>query len=367
MPVTLELIQKGLDQIQTKMATKTEVIELIDQKIAEDKEAQQAQITQVEENSKQAVTELQVFTEKLVEQVKLLKQTRFAAIKTPDGMYNGNWGSLETAKIAGLYVLANVYGNKKAKSQLEARGIELKQVEEKEDKAMGEDVGTTGGILVPAELIPNLILLIEKYGTFRRNTLEYPMAGDSALAPKLTSGLTVYCPGAGVAPSLSDLEFGGVGMNAKKWMTLAAIDSELDEDAAVAIGEIVGFLIGQAFAKQEDLVGFLGDGTSTDIGLGSIAEGTAPKVEECDTTGGSYTDVSGAALADAIADDEDGKLFAIDIDLTKSHKRYMQWNALHAGDGTNGVNACAIAILSRPDGNSPANAAGMGLTEHVVA
>ena len=103
-----------------------------------------------------------------------------------------------------------------------------------------------------------------------------------------------------------------------------------------------------------------------DIGLGSTAAGTAPKVEECDTSGGSYTDVSGAALADAIGALEDDKLFAIDIDLTKSHKRYMQVNAPTAGDGTAGVNAAIIAILSRPE-IGPRNAAEQGLTEHITA
>ncbi len=103
-----------------------------------------------------------------------------------------------------------------------------------------------------------------------------------------------------------------------------------------------------------------------DIGLGSTAEGTAPFIEECDTTGGGYTAVTDAALADAIGALEDDKLFAIDIDLTKSHKRYMQVNAPHAGDGTNGVNAAIIAILSRPE-IGPMTAAQMGLAEHITA
>ena len=100
--------------------------------------------------------------------------------------------------------------------------------------------------------------------------------------------------------------------------------------------------------------------------IGSTAEGTAPLVEECDTAGGSYTAVTGAALADAIADDEDSKLFAIDVDLTKSHKRYMQVQAPHVGDGTPGANLAIIAILSRPD-IGPKDAAGQGLTEHIKA
>jgi hypothetical protein len=103
-----------------------------------------------------------------------------------------------------------------------------------------------------------------------------------------------------------------------------------------------------------------------DIGLGSTAEGNALKVEECDTSGGSYGDVTDAALADAIAADEDGKLFAIDINLNKTHKRYMRLNAPHAGDGTTGVNASALGILSRPS-IGPKDAAGCGLEEHITA
>ena len=103
-----------------------------------------------------------------------------------------------------------------------------------------------------------------------------------------------------------------------------------------------------------------------DAAVGSTAEGTAPKIEECDTSGGTYSDVSGAALADAIAADEDNKLFAIDIDLVKSHKRYMRVNAPHAGDGTSGANLAVLGILSRGAAGAK-NAAGQGLEELITA
>jgi|GEM_PF-730186 len=101
--------------------------------------------------------------------------------------------------------------------------------------------------------------------------------------------------------------------------------------------------------------------------IGSTAEGTAPKLEECDTSGGSYSDVSDAALTDAIQHDEDNKAFAIDVDLHKSHKRYMRVNAPHSAAGAvNGSNLCIIGILSEPQ-EGPANAAEQGLTELVAA
>ncbi len=102
--------------------------------------------------------------------------------------------------------------------------------------------------------------------------------------------------------------------------------------------------------------------------IGSTAEGTAPLIEECDTTGGSYTAVTSAALGDSIQHDDDGNLFALDVDLHKSHKRYMRVQAPHTAAGAvNGSNLCIIGILSQPDGNAPANAAQQGLEELIAA
>src|SRR4030042_3267699 len=85
---------------------------------------------------------------------------------------------------------------------------------------------------------------------------------------------------------------------------------------------------------------------TVDAALGSTAEGTAPYIEECDTSGGTYAALTGAALADAIAATEDDKLFQIDIDLVNvAHKRFLRINVPHAGDGAVGVNAAAVCIL----------------------
>ena len=106
---------------------------------------------------------------------------------------------------------------------------------------------------------------------------------------------------------------------------------------------------------------------TTDAAIGSTAEGTAPLVEECDTTDGTYTAVSGAALADAIAATEDDSLFAIEIDLQRSHKRYMRVQAPHSANGTTGANLCIIGILTKPSGLAPNTAAGRGLVEQIIA
>ncbi len=99
--------------------------------------------------------------------------------------------------------------------------------------------------------------------------------------------------------------------------------------------------------------------------VGSTAEGTAPLVEECDTVDGSYTAVTGAALADSIAYNEDNSIFVIDIDLRKTHKRYMRVQAPHSAAGAaNGSNLCILATLSEPQ-ESPMTAAAAGLAEWI--
>jgi len=103
-----------------------------------------------------------------------------------------------------------------------------------------------------------------------------------------------------------------------------------------------------------------------DAAIGSTAEGTAPLVEECDTTDGTYAAITGAALADAIGATEDDSLFAIDVPITGNRKRYMEVQVPHSGDGTTGCNLAIIGILTRP-AESPDTAAEQGLAEHIKA
>lgn len=105
---------------------------------------------------------------------------------------------------------------------------------------------------------------------------------------------------------------------------------------------------------------------ATDIGFGSTASTTPPLVEECDTTGGTYTAVTGAALSACPGASDDGKMYGIFVDLKKTRKRYMQVQAPTAGDGTAGV-AAAIVAIGFPSDVMPRSATEMGLAELISA
>jgi len=104
----------------------------------------------------------------------------------------------------------------------------------------------------------------------------------------------------------------------------------------------------------------------TDAAVGSTSAATPPLVEECDESGGTYTAVTGAALSAVIADTDDNKAFAIDVDLTKTHKRYMQVKAPTADNGSTGANLCIVGVLSRP-AIGPKDGAGQGFEELISA
>lgn len=103
-----------------------------------------------------------------------------------------------------------------------------------------------------------------------------------------------------------------------------------------------------------------------DIGFGSDAASTPPKLEECDTAGGTYTAITGAALSAVIGASDDGKMYGIFVDLSKTHKRYIQVDDPTAGDGTAGV-AMGVIGIGFPSDQMPHNAAGMGLAELIEA
>jgi HK97 family phage major capsid protein len=101
----------------------------------------------------------------------------------------------------------------------------------------------------------------------RRFARNIPIGSASAVWPKLNADVTVYAPGEGGTITASNPTLSNVKVVPTKLAALVAISSELAEDSAVAIGELVGQSIARAFAKAEDQATFLGDGSSTYWGM----------------------------------------------------------------------------------------------------
>jgi hypothetical protein len=101
------------------------------------------------------------------------------------------------------------------------------------------------------------------------------------------------------------------------------------------------------------------------LGATDIATTAAPKVTHCDTSGGSYEDISGAVFSAAFSATDDNKLYGMFLDRAKnSMKRYLKVSAT-AGNGATGTNLCTLVILGR-SAVAPTTAAHRGLAEQVI-
>ena len=155
-----------------------------------------------------------------------------------------------------------------------------------ERKAMTEAVGSAGGYLVPDVFVPDLIRIVEQYGAARAILRATSMTRDSIMVPRRTAGLTAYYVAEGTAPTVTTPAVDLVNLVAKKLAVLGYHSSELDEDSAVDIGNLMAQEIALAFAYQEDLAVFLGDGTSTYGGIRGITRKFRDIIE---AAGGTWT------------------------------------------------------------------------------
>ncbi|HUT56902.1 MAG TPA: phage major capsid protein, partial [Phycisphaerae bacterium] len=271
------------------------------------------------------------------------------------GSYAGIFPTREVAKQFGWFIMAAIAGRKEYFQKLEDAGIDV--------KAMAEGVNSTGGALVPEIFSPSLIDLMPKYGVFRRNVTVVPMGSDSQYWPKLDSDVTVYAPGENTAITASDLGFSSVGLVAKKLATLTAISSELEEDAAVAIGELVGTSIVRAFAKAEDQCGFLGDGSTTYFGFmgitGAFQSLAGYSAQTASTTMGGLVTASGNTYAEILLPSYDNMVAALPSDFDEGaawyvHKSFF-WNVMvpraHAYSSSVPTIGAASEIYQGPRGN----------------
>jgi HK97 family phage major capsid protein len=212
---------------------------------------------------------------------------------------------------------------------------------------------TPGSVLCRPEFANTLIRNVEEHGAFRQEALIWPMGADTVYIPRRSGGFTVYWEGEAEAPTASDPAFQLLGMTAKKMMILHQYSSELAEDAAIALADILVFEVALAIATEEDRIGFNGTGT------GGVSPGFAGFVGVLGSARNGDTDftpiaVTGAANADLTSEITAAKLRAMTGQLhtwsRAGAKWYMHRTVLADCDGiayTNGP-----SVVSYREGRS---------------
>lgn len=276
MQETVDLIEKGLEDIKKGSATKAEVLQLIDDRVKEDKAAlaaAQADLKTVKTEAEELKAQAKEFSSKLQQ----LRSNSYAALKNADGSYRGLLGSPMIAKAFGLMCMAAATANTKQQSRhdaalkaLENMGISMKWLDAKGNKVMTTGAQANGSALVTTEMIPTLITQFEQHGIFEADALTVPMGTGSTLQPKTDELLDLYCPGEGGTIDADDPKIKLISHTLKTLCAMTAYSIELDEDSAIELGEMIAFIMVQSFGYGIDKCAFLGDGTSTYFGFKGI-------------------------------------------------------------------------------------------------
>jgi len=168
----------------------------------------------------------------------------------------------EQAYRFGNWIAGHLLGNERARQWCSSHGI----------RSMNEGENAKGGYTVPIEFGADLIDLVEQYGVFRANTLVVPMASDTRYDPLISSELDSQFVGESEEGDEQDFTYGQIGLIAKKHKVLTVVSSEVNEDSIIAFGDQAMVMAARAFAKKEDLCGFIADGTSPYGGIVGVTE-----------------------------------------------------------------------------------------------
>lgn len=274
---TADMIETAVKDINEKKATKQEVLDLIEDRRTEDKEVLDVARADIDKLNS-GVAELNAAAKDFQKKLLQLRQGKLA---DPAGSrnYTGNFSSPQEAKTFAYLVIAAATGSsnklagqhKAAMDYLEKAGVDPYWVTPAGRKDMTGSAQTGGSALVTIEQSPAIIMLLEKYGKYRANARNLPMGAGSTTMPKIDGLLEVTCPGEGGTATEKDPEIKVVSLNPKTLLALTGYSIELEDDAMVALGELLADLFTRSFAYYEDLCGFLGDGTSTYFGYKGIA------------------------------------------------------------------------------------------------
>ena len=147
-----------------------------------------------------------------------------------------------------------------------------------ENRALGENSNSTGGVLVPEEFAARVIRLVENYGTFAASNVEkVTMTRDTMIIPKRVTGTTAYFVGEGTTVSESEPSYANVQLVAKKLAVGTRMSSEVVEDALVSLADAVATEFATSLAYKTDLCGWVGDGTGSTYGG---IQGLATKIND---------------------------------------------------------------------------------------
>jgi HK97 family phage major capsid protein len=347
---TADLVENAVEDIKKNLATKQEVVGLINERVGEDSEIIKNSHADIDRLNS-GIVEVKAEIDRLNNQLRNLNHQKLSSqFQQSAKGYSGYFSSPQEAKAFALLVMSATMGNhdrfksrvEQVNKSLEGMGIEPYLVNGSGHKVMVGS-GQVAGSLVTVEQIPSIIMLIETYGKYRANAQSMPMGAGQTTQPKIDGLLTGYVPGEGGTITEDEPEIPVITLTPRTINFLTAYSMELEDDALVPLGEMLAGLFARSMAYTEDLIGFLGDSTSTYFGMTGITgalravDATISNIKSLVVAAGNaYSEITLANFESLVgtlpefADDGDAKWYI---------HRYFFWTvmvklALAAGSGT---------------------------------
>jgi HK97 family phage major capsid protein len=160
-----------------------------------------------------------------------------------------------------------------------------------DSRALSESVNSAGGVFVNDEVLNEIIVLVEEYGSFPANARSVQMNSDTLVIPRRTGGLKAYFIGENTGTTESDASWDRVQLVAKKIAVANRMSSEVLEDSASALN-LADYIVGEvsrSVAELVDTVGFVGNGSGDHGGI----IGAVTKINDGTHTAGVVTAASG--------------------------------------------------------------------------
>jgi HK97 family phage major capsid protein len=157
---------------------------------------------------------------------------------------------------------------------------------------------------VPSEFSKAIFDYRDEVGVARKLATVLPMGSDTLSVPKLSSGPTTYVVGEESQITASDASFERVNLTAKKRACFGYVSSELADDNAVGLMDLLAQRMGLSLAVQEDAEFIQGDGTSTYggvIGCKTIFTTATAGVVQAATNNDTWPEITYADIALAMA------------------------------------------------------------------
>lgn len=150
-----------------------------------------------------------------------------------------------------------------------------------------------GGVFVIPEFENAIIDLRVLYGVARRVLNVTPMNSDTKIIHRRTGGLTAYPVGPGARGTQSTATWDDIELVARKWMVLAKMEDELEEDSVISFADTLASEISYAFTYAEDNAWINGDGSSTYHGIvGMLAKLAAATASLKTASGNAWSEIT---------------------------------------------------------------------------